>query len=212
MLLPIGDTGAPRRTFPLITYALIAANILVFLYEIQLGDAFVERWSFIPSRFSADPARYWPTIFTALFLHASLIHIGGNMLFLWVFGDNVEDRFGHFGFLLFYLLCGMIAMLTQFAFELGSTTPNLGASGAIAGVLGAYFLLFPRAKVDVLLILFVVQVPALILIGLWFILQLLSGIGSISSSANSGGVAYMAHVGGFVSGLLLTFVFNRRRW
>jgi membrane associated rhomboid family serine protease len=210
-MLPIGDVGVPRRTFPFFTYGLIAVNVMVFLYELQLGNPFIGRWAFIPSRFAADPARYWITIFTSLFFHASWLHLGGNMLYLWIFGDNVEDRFGHFSYLVFYFLCGLAATLTQFAFETGSNVPNLGASGAIAGVLGAYFLMFPRAKVDVLLILFVIEVPALLLIGLWFVLQLLSGIGSIYSAAQAGGVAYLAHVGGFVGGIALTFFFRRRR-
>jgi membrane associated rhomboid family serine protease len=198
-MLSIGDTGAPRRSFPLATYALIAANVLMFLAELNGGDAFILKWAFIPNRFQAHPAQYWQTIFTALFLHASWIHLGGNMLFLWVFGDNVEDRFGKIPFLAFYFLCGIAATFTQTAFELGSTTPNLGASGAIAGVLGAYFLLFPRVKVDLLLFFFVVEVPALIVIGLWIILQLFNGLGAVSASANTGGVAYMAHVGGDLS-------------
>ena len=133
------------------------------------------------------------------------------MLYLWIFGDNVEDRFGHIGFTIFYLLCGLAASFAQLAFSLGSSVPNLGASGAIAGVLGAYILLFPQGSVRVLQGQQVVQMPALIVIGLWILLQFFSGIGSISNSAQSGGVAYMAHIGGFLAGFVLTFVFRGAR-
>ena len=133
------------------------------------------------------------------------------MLYLWIFGDNVEDRFGHIKFAIFYLLCGFAATFAQLAFSLGSDVPNLGASGAIAGVLGAYILLFPQAKIRVLQGQRVVQVPALIVIGLWIVLQFFSGIGSIANTAQTGGVAYMAHVGGFVAGVVLTFLFRGSR-
>ena len=130
------------------------------------------------------------------------------MLYLWIFGDNVEDRFGHIKFTIFYLLCGLLATFAQLAFSLGSNVPNLGASGAIAGVLGAYILLFPQGKISVLQGQRVIQVPALIVIGIWIVLQFFSGIGSISNTAQTGGVAYMAHIGGFVAGFLLTFLFR----
>ena len=133
------------------------------------------------------------------------------MLYLWIFGDNVEDRFGHIQFTLFYLLCGLAATFAQLAFSLGSNVPNLGASGAIAGVLGAYILLFPQGRVRVLQGQQVIQVPALIVIGLWIVLQLFSGIGSIAATADTGGVAYMAHIGGFVVGIVLTFLFRGSR-
>jgi len=133
------------------------------------------------------------------------------MLYLWIFGDNVEDRFGHIGFIIFYFLCGLAASFAQLAFSLGSSVPNLGASGAIAGVLGAYILLFPQGRVRVLQGQQVVQMPALIVIGLWILLQFFSGIGSISNTADSGGVAYMAHIGGFVAGFVLTFLFRGGR-
>ena len=136
---------------------------------------------------------------------------GATCCTLWIFGDNVEDRFGHVGFIIFYLLCGLAASFAQMAFSLGSSVPNLGASGAIAGVLGAYILLFPQGRVRVLQGQQVVQVPALIVIGLWILLQFFSGIGSLSNTAESGGVAYMAHIGGFVAGLVLTFVFRGNR-
>ena len=133
------------------------------------------------------------------------------MLYLWIFGDNVEDRFGHIKFLVFYLLCGLAATFAQLAFSLGSNVPNLGASGAIAGVLGAYILLFPGGRVKVLQGQQVIQVPALVVIGLWIVLQFVSGVGSVGESANSGGVAYMAHIGGFVAGFVLTFLFRGSR-
>jgi len=144
-------------------------------------------------------------------MHAGWVHIGGNMLYLWIFGDNVEDRFGHLQYLLFYLICGIAATFAQLAFSIGSSIPSLGASGAIAGVLGAYLLLFPQRRVTVLLGYGVTQMPALIVIGLWFVLQLFSGIGSIAGAADTGGVAYMAHVGGFIAGLALAFILRGNR-
>jgi len=144
-------------------------------------------------------------------MHAGWVHLGGNMLYLWIFGDNVEDRFGHIKFTIFYLLCGLAATFAQLAFSLGSKVPNLGASGAIAGVLGAYILLFPKGKVKVLQGQRVIQVPALIVIGIWIVVQLFSGIGSIANTAQTGGVAYMAHIGGFLAGFVLTFLFRGSR-
>jgi membrane associated rhomboid family serine protease len=210
-VFPIGDDDSSRRTVPIVTYVLIALNVLFFFVEQSGGEAFVKTWAFVPSRFVADPAGDLPTLFTSMFMHAGWLHLGGNMLYLWIFGDNVEDRFGHAKFIVFYLLCGLAATFAQLAFSLGSHVPNLGASGAIAGVLGAYILLFPQGSVRVLQGQRVVQVPALIVIGLWIALQLFSGIGSVASSAQSGGVAYMAHIGGFLAGVMLTFVFRDRR-
>jgi membrane associated rhomboid family serine protease len=209
-MFPIGDDDSSRRTFPIVTYALIALNVLFFIVELSGGDAFIGRWAFVPSRFLANPLGDFPTIFTSMFMHAGWVHLGGNMLYLWIFGDNVEDRFGHFPFVIFYLLCGLAATFAQLAFSIGSDIPNLGASGAIAGVLGAYILLFPQGKVRVLQGQQVIQVSALIVIGLWIVLQFFSGIGSITDAANTGGVAYMAHIGGFAAGFLLTFLFRGR--
>jgi membrane associated rhomboid family serine protease len=146
-----------------------------------------------------------------MFMHAGWVHLGGNMLYLWIFGDNVEDRFGHITFTIFYLLCGLAATFAQLAFSLGSNVPNLGASGAIAGVLGAYILMFPQGQVKVLMGRGVVPMPALVVIGLWIVLQFFSGIGSIASTAETGGVAYMAHIGGFIAGFVLTFLFRGSR-
>src|SRR6185295_5997306 len=156
--------------------------------------------------FLANPAGDFPTLFTSMFMHAGWLHLGGNMLYLWIFGDNVEDRFGHVKFIIFYLLCGLAATFAQLMFSVGSDVPNLGASGAIAGVLGSYILLFPRGQVRVLMGRGVIPMPALVVIGLWIVLQLVSGVGSITQSSETGGVAYMAHIGGFVAGLVLTFV------
>jgi len=210
-MLPIGDDDSSRRTFPLVTYVLIALNVLFFFVEMSGGDAFIGEWAFVPSRFLANPVGDSLTLLTSLFMHAGWLHLGGNMLYLWIFGDNVEDRFGHVKFTIFYLLCGLGATFAQLAFSVGSSVPNLGASGAIAGVLGAYILLFPQGRVRVLQGQQVIQVPALIVIGLWIVLQLFSGIGSIAATADTGGVAYMAHIGGFVVGIVLTFLFRGSR-
>jgi membrane associated rhomboid family serine protease len=206
-MFPIGDDDTSRRTVPVVTYALVALNILFFFVELSGGEAFIEKWAFEPGRFLANPARDFPTLFTSMFMHAGWLHLGGNMLYLWIFGDNVEDNFGHVKFIVFYLLCGLAATFAQMVFSLSSNVPNLGASGAIAGVLGAYIVLFPREQVRVLQGQQVIPVPALIVIGIWILLQFFSGIGSIASAAQ-GGVAYMAHIGGFLAGLVLTFLFR----
>jgi len=181
---------------------------LFFFIELSGGDAFIMKWAFVPSRFLADPVGDSPTLFTSMFMHAGWLHLGSNMLYLWIFGDNVEDRFGHVKFIIFYLLAGLAATAAQLAFSLDSNIPNLGASGAIAGVLGAYLVMFPQGRVSVLQGQRVIPMPALIVIGFWFVLQLFSGIGSIANTADTGGVAYMAHIGGFVAGFVLTFVFR----
>ena len=213
-MFPIGDDNSARRTVPIVTYALIVLNVLFFFVELSGSDAFIMQWAFVPSRFLANPVGDFLTLFTSMFMHAGWVHLGGNMLYLWIFGDNVEDRFGHAQFTIFYLLCGLGATFAQLAFSLDSNVPNLGASGAIAGVLGAYILLFPQGKVSVLQGQRVIQVPALIVIGLWIVLQLFSGVGSIAQTADTGGVAYMAHIGGFIVGFALTFLLrgnsNRR--
>ena len=207
-MFPIGDDNSSRRTVPLVTYALIALNVLFFFIELSGGDAFIMQWAFVPSRFLANPVGDFLTLFTSMFMHAGWVHLGGNMLYLWIFGDNVEDRFGHGKFIAFYLICGLAATFAQLAFSLGSNVPNLGASGAIAGVLGAYLMMFPRGRVKVLMGRGIIPMPALIVIGLWFVLQLFSGFGSIAGTSDTGGVAYMAHVGGFIAGFVLTFLFG----
>ena len=210
-MFPIGDDDSARRTVPVVTYALIALNIIFFFVELSGGDPFIEKWAFVPSRFLANPSGDVPTLFTSMFMHAGWLHLGGNMLYLWIFGDNVEDRFGHLRFTFFYLLCGIAATFAQLAFSTGSNIPNLGASGAIAGVLGAYILLFPKGRVNVLMGRGVIPMPALVVIGLWIVLQFVSGVGSISNTAESGGVAYMAHIGGFIAGFVLTFFLRGKK-
>ena len=199
-MLPIGDDNSGRRIVPLVTYALIVLNVLFFLVEMSGGDAFIMKWAFVPSRFLANPVADFPTLFTSMFMHAGWLHLGGNMLYLWIFGDNVEDRFGHLKFIIFYLFCGLTATFVQMAVNPASNVPNLGASGAIAGVLAAYILMFPQGMVRVMQGQRVIQVPALIMIGFWIVLQLFSGFGSLGA-ADTGGVAYMAHIGGFAAGL-----------
>jgi rhomboid family protein len=210
-MFPVSDDDSQRRTLPVVTYILIIINVLFFLVELSAGDQFIQKWAFIPARFSADPVGNSVTIFTAMFMHGGWLHLFSNMLFLWIFGDNVEDRFGHVQFLIFYLLVGLAATFAQFALSPESTVPNVGASGAIAGVLGSYILLFPQTRVNVLLGRQIVAMPAVVVLGLWIVLQLFSGVGSIAhtdETANVGGVAYMAHIGGFFAGLILTFLFR----
>ena len=160
---------------------LIALNVLFFFARAQNGDEFIRQWAFMPARFSDRTRRPTsPTIFTAMFMHGGWLHLGGNMLYLWIFGDNVEDRFGPVKFLIFYLLCGVAATFAQYYVVPGSDIPNVGASGAIAGVLGAYILMFPHARVNVLVGNQIVAMPALIVLGLWIVLQVFSGVGSIA--------------------------------
>jgi len=206
-MFPIGDDDSARRSVPVVTYLLIALNVLFFLVELNAGDPFIEQWSVVPGRLLANPGADLPTIFTSMFMHAGWLHLLGNMLYLWIFGDNVEDSFGHVKFLVFYLLCGIAATFAQVAFTASSSVPNLGASGAIAGVLAAYIVLFPRGQVRVLMGRGIIPMPALVVIGFWIVLQFISGIGSITAAAQ-GGVAYMAHIGGFLAGLVLTFLFR----
>lgn len=209
-MLPIGDDNSQRRLFPLVTYALIAINVIVFFLELSGGDEFIYAWSFVPVRFFSSPVESMITLFTSMFLHAGWLHLGGNMLYLLIFGDNVEDRFGHFKFLIFYILCGLAAGLAQFAVSMFTDNPTLGASGAIAGVLAAYLILFPGRRVRVLLAAWIVNLPALLVIGAWIVIQLVSGLGTLSDTTSTGGVAYMAHIGGFAAGLLLTLFFRNK--
>lgn len=215
-MIPLRDT-IPSSRVPLVNYLLIAANLGVFLYEVSLGERlppFLERHALIPARFLGDglPSfRELLTPVTAMFLHGGWMHVLGNLLYLYIFGDNVEDTFGHGRYLLFYLACGVASFAVQIAFQPASAVPNVGASGAIAGVLGAYFFLFPRARVVTLLPLFVfftvVEIPAVVFLGLWFLIQILSGTVSLGRAAAAGGVAWWAHVGGFVAGIVLLKVF-----
>jgi len=187
-------------------------------YPIPAGDHLITQYAIIPAELLSGedlpptiPVPVWLTILTSMFLHGGLIHLLGNMLYLWIFGDNVEDAMGPIRFLLFYILCGVAAALAQIAIDPGSATPLIGASGAIAGVLAAYFMLFPYARVLTLIPIFfflrLVSVPAVLLLGIWFFLQVISGAGSLGSG---GGVAWFAHIGGFIAGAVLVFLFRRR--
>jgi len=219
-MIPIRDT-IPSSRVPVVNYLLIAANLGVFFYEISLGESllpFLERYAVVPARLLGGVSlsvRELLTPVTAMFLHGGWMHVLGNMLYLYIFGDNVEDTLGHGRYLLFYIACGIASFAVQIGFQSASTVPNIGASGAIAGVLGAYFLLFPRARVVTLLPLFVfftvVEIPAVVFLGLWFLLQFLSGTVSLGRSAATGGVAWWAHVGGFVAGVLFLKAFSIRR-
>ena len=209
-MLPIGDDNSQRRLFPFVTYLLVAANVFVFLLELLGGDQFIYAWSMVPARFLSDPAGEFITLFTSMFLHAGWMHLGGNMLYLLIFGDNVEDLLGHFRFLVFYILCGLAAMFAQFSVSMGSDAPTLGASGAIAGVLAAYLVLFPNRRIRVLLAIWVVNLPAILVIGAWVAMQFISEWGAISNTSASSGVAYMAHIGGFAAGLLLVLIMRKK--
>lgn len=207
-MFPIGDDNSGRRTFPVVTYGLIVLNVLFFLVELSGGEAFIQQWSVVPRRLIANPATDFPTIFSSMFMHAGWLHLLGNMLYLWIFGDNVEDAFGHAKFLVLYVLCGIAATFAQVLFTASSNVPNLGASGAIAGVLASYLVMFPKGQVRVMMGRGIIPMPALVVIGLWIVLQLVSGIGSVTQSAETGGVAYLAHIGGFIAGFVLTFLFK----
>ena len=212
-MIPIGDDDSARKLTPVVTYALIVANVVFFLLELNSGDVFIERWAFVPSRFLANPTGDFATIFTSMFMHAGWVHLLGNMLYLWIFGDNVEDRLGHALFFVFYIVCGLAATFAQTIVSPGSDIPNLGASGAIAGVLGAYIVMFPRSRVSVLLGRVIVPMSVLIVIGLWIVLQVFSQIGEFAASSQTGGggVAYMAHIGGFIGGIILAFLLGGTR-
>ncbi|MFQ5945250.1 MAG: rhomboid family intramembrane serine protease [Anaerolineae bacterium] len=217
-MLPLHDKN-PTLRFPVVTVALIVANTAIFAYEFILSPPALERlfqaWAVIPVNLVADPGpRTVATVFTAMFLHGGVIHLGGNMLYLWIFGNNIEDRMGQASFLTFYLLCGIGATVAQVAVDRNSAIPNIGASGAIAGVMGGYILLFPRARVVSLLFFgyFVrlIEVSAVWVLGYWIVIQLFSGALSLGM-ASTGGVAWFAHIGGFVAGLVLVNLFARRR-
>ncbi len=223
-MIPIGDEPEVRqRGFPFVTYALIAMNVIVYGLELVYGDCFTAAFSTIPYAIShgvslpvqgcsyGEPSPVYLTLLTSMFLHANLLHLAGNMVFLYVFGDNVEDRLGHIWYLLFYLFCGLVASATQFLVDPNSQLLNLGASGAIAGVLGAYLVFFPSAQVRTVVFagtyLTVTRVSAFVMLGLWFVLQLVSSLESLNPSAvESGGVAFFAHVGGFIAGVLIAFL------
>lgn len=229
MIIPISDDDSRRRLFPYVNLLIILANVLAFVYVYVLVDQatqmrILDNYVAIPLEVlngqdvpPPGPSPLWITLFTAMFLHANVLHIGGNMLFLFIFGDNVEDAFGHLGYLVFYLICGVAASLVQmsviemFQGPASLTGGELGASGAIAGVLGAYIVLYPHARVRTLIgfgILFFTRLSAGLVIGVWFLLQFIPGLVSIHAI---GGVAYFAHVGGFVAGVILAAIFRPRR-
>jgi membrane associated rhomboid family serine protease len=207
-VIPIRDV-IPSRTIPFVTVGLIALNGLAFLWMPSASTAayhvFLRTWGVIPADFR------WSDVLTAMFVHAGIAHLASNMLFLWIFGDNVEDRMGHGRFLCFYLLCGLAAALLQVVVEAGSGVPMVGASGAIAGVLGAYLVLFPQSRVLTLFFVVFIEVPAGLLLGLWFATQLLCGLGALAfvDPEDMGGVAFWAHAGGFVAGAALVVLFRR---
>jgi len=210
-MIPLRDV-IPSRTTPYVTIGIIVLNALMFLWELSVGsqiDQFLFTFGLIPADFM------WSRVLTSMFVHGGWLHVGGNMLYLWIFGDNVEDRMGHGRFIVFYLLCGITAALAQTAMAPDSPVPMVGASGAIAGVMGAYFVLYPRSRIVTLVPLFIfvqiMEVPAILFLGIWFFMQFISGVGSIATVAarNSGGVAFWAHVAGFVAGVAGVMVFRR---
>jgi rhomboid family protein len=217
-VIPLRDV-IPSRTTPYITVTIILLNAVAWLFEVSLSpdvlNQFLGVYGVVPAYFSA------PTLVTSMFLHGSWMHVIGNMWYLWIFGDNVEDRLGHGRFIVFYLLCGVTAALGQMVMDPNSTLPTIGASGAIAGVMGAYFVLYPQSRVLTLIPLIiiweVIELPAFVLLGFWFVMQLFSAgtIAVTASSHGSGGVAFAAHVAGFLVGVVGVFVFRRRevdRW
>ena len=211
-MIPLRDV-IPSRTTPVVTIGIIAINALVFMYEFSLGDAaneFIIAFGLIPSAFS------WVTLVTSMFVHGGFLHVAGNMLYLWIFGDNVEDQMGHGRFLVFYLLCGTAAALVQTIMSPDSVVPMVGASGAIAGVMGAYFVMYPHSRIVTLVPIFlfiqIIEVPAIFFLGIWFLMQFVSGVGSIATAATrqpAGGIAFWAHVAGFAAGLGGVFLFRR---
>ena len=247
MVFPLWDDNSDRTTTPLVNYAIIALNIFVFVVLQRFGTDTQFTYSFStvpweiitgrdavsPSHVVVDaitgqrflqpglgetPVSVYLTLFTSMFMHGGIAHIGGNMLFLWIFGDNIEDRLGHIRYLVFYLVCGLIASLAHvfatYAFATDQNSllvPSLGASGAISGVLGGYILLYPRRRVTVILFRFLTDVPAYVAIGIWFAFQLVSGLGMFGGGSQQGGVAYAAHVGGFIAGLVLIKLFDKGR-
>src|SRR5215204_2934736 len=244
MVFPLYDDNSDRLTTPIVNYAIIALNVFVFVVLQQLGsnDQFTYSFSTVPLEIlrgtdivtpshvidhpiagrvlipglGPTPGSVYFTLFSSMFMHGGLAHIGGNMLFLWIFGDNIEDRLEHVRYVIFYLLCGVIASLAHvFTTGVFATdpdmllVPSLGASGAISGVLGGYLLLHPKRRVTVILFRFLTQVPAYVAIGMWFAFQLISGLGMLGGGSQQGGVAYAAHIGGFIAGLVLIKFFDK---
>jgi membrane associated rhomboid family serine protease len=205
-MFPIGDDNSRRTSTAIVNYLLIALNVLAFFYEISQPDVqrFVMQWGAVPSAISHGERL--STLITSMFLHGGWMHLIGNMVFLWTFGDNVEDALGHGRYLLFYFLCGIAAGLAQVFLSANSHLPGVGASGAISGVLAAYLIMFGSNPVRVMMGYVITTVPAYLMIGMWIVVQFFNGIASFAQTAQTGGVAYGAHVGGFIAGLILTFI------
>ena len=218
-MIPLRDLN-PRRRFPVVTVALILINVVVFVVEAlapseQALSEMILTWGLTPARLSSREPLAVVTVFTSMFLHSGFMHIAGNMLYLWIFGDNIEEALGSGRFLLFYLLCGVGAAMGQYFVAPTSQVPMVGASGAISGVMGAYLLLYPHAQVETLLLFGslgrLVRLPAIVVLGLWIVLQLFSGLASLEA-VSSGGVAFFAHIGGFLTGVIMVLILRRRRW
>jgi len=210
-VIPIGDDNTSRRRFPFVNYGLITINVVVFIVELQQPDpqAYISRWGAVPASIGAG--HNLDTLVTSAFLHAGWLHLLGNMLFLYIFGDNVEDAFGHLRYLFFYLACAVLAGLGQVYLAPSAQLPGVGASGAISGVLAAYLVMFGTNPVRVLIFIFPTVVPAYVMIGVWIVLQFLNSMASGAQTVQTGGIAYGAHIGGFVGGLLLTLLLRPRR-
>ncbi len=218
-MLPIGDDRVQGGPPALVTMALLVVNVLAFLVELaqpspEAVQSFITAWGVVPREYAAGedlapriPLPFWSTLFTSMFLHGGWMHLGGNMLYLWIFGDNIEKTIGHLRFLAFYLVCGLAAGLAHIAFNLSSGIPTVGASGAISGVLGGYLIMFPGNRVRVLTRGGVAAVPAVVVLGIWIVIQVINGFGSIANTPETGGVAFLAHIGGFIAGLVLVRAF-----
>lgn len=227
-MIPFSDPSQPNRIFPFVNIGLIVVNFLVFFYELSLEaqgsnvlNHFYLAYSLVPceytthcSPYAGTPSPIFITLFTSMFMHAGWLHILGNMIYLWVFGDNIENSMGHVRYLIFYLLCGLGANALEIFTSIGSSTPGLGASGAIAGILAAYLMLYPGSRIRTLIPIFIIflpiRLPAWVLIGFWFLLQFVSGVTSLTNqtASSTGGVAYWAHVGGFITGAVLIWFFR----
>ena len=222
-MFPIGDDRVHGGPAPLVTVSLVVLNVLAFLVELNQPSpgalqSFIQAWGVVPREYTLArdipptiPLPFWSTLITSMFLHGGWLHLGGNMLYLWIFGDNLEKTMGRARFLVFYLACGIAAGLAHILFSGASGVPTVGASGAISGVLGGYLVLFPRNRVRVLTRGGIVAMPALVVLGFWIFIQLINGIGSLAVTTETGGVAYLAHVGGFVAGLVLVRLMAQRR-
>ena len=222
-MFPMGDDRGPGTGAPIVTIALIVLNVLAFFLELGQGSqgalqSFITAWGVVPREYSVGhdlppliPLPFWSTLITSMFLHGGWMHLGGNMLYLWIFGDNIERAMGTARFLGFYLICGVVAGLAHIVFSGASAVPSVGASGAISGVLGGYLLLFPQNRVRVMTRGGIASVPAIVVLGFWIVIQIFSQIGSIAQTSDTGGVAYMAHIGGFAAGLVLVKLFTAGR-